>query len=119
DPARGIGPYRPGGFTPSPVRGRHNRLTTVSASHAFTLTARTRKVTMDEFGWLDVQPGKTTGLENKATIMRDGAFGGKDRIWWTDGDTVWFRRSKSNPDTLRRHNDFVAKGDYKHIETQG
>lgn len=74
---------------------------------------------MGDFDWLDVQPGKLTGLEQRAKIMRDGAMKGKDRVWWTDGDYVFFRRKKSNPTTLARHNRFVAKGDYKHVETQG
>ncbi len=72
----------------------------------------------DEFDWLDLRTGEHTGLENRAEIMRDGAMLGKDRIWWTDGEYVWFRRSKSNPATLQRHNKFVAAGDYRHVETQ-
>lgn len=72
-----------------------------------------------ETSWLDLQPGTTTGLEQRAKIMREGAMKGKDRIWWCDGDYVWFRRAKSNPATLQRHDRFVAGGDYKHVETQG
>ncbi len=73
----------------------------------------------EEFGWLDSVATGYTGLEQKAQIMRDGAQDGKDRIWWCDGEYVWFRRSKSNPETLKRHDNFVADGDYRFIETQG
>lgn len=73
----------------------------------------------DEFSWLDVRPAVHSGLENRgAGIMREGGQGGKDRIWWCDGEYVWFRRSKSNPETLKRHDLFVADGDYTYIETQ-
>ena len=70
-----------------------------------------------EFDWLDVAT-PFTGLERKAQIMRDGGQEGKDRIWWVDGEYLWFRRNKSNPATLERHNKFVAAGDYKLIEIQ-
>ncbi len=74
---------------------------------------------MDEFGWLDARPAVHTGLENRGDgIMRDGGQFGKDRIWWTDGEYVWFRRAKSNPATLERHDQFCRSGDYRHVETQ-
>ena len=74
----------------------------------------------DEFDWLDVRPALHSGLENRGeSIMREGGQEGKDRIWWCDGEYIWFRRSKSNPETLKRHNKFVEDGDYKHVETQG
>ena len=73
----------------------------------------------DEFSWLDVRPAVPSGLENRgAGIMREGGQEGKDRIWWCDGEYIWFRRSKSNPETLKRHDQFVADGDYHYIETQ-
>jgi hypothetical protein len=74
----------------------------------------------DEFDWLDdgIESG-FTGLEKRAQVMRAEEQLGKDRIWFTDGDYIWFRRSKSNPATLERHNKFCAMGDYEHIETQG
>ena len=71
-----------------------------------------------EFDWLDVRPTQYTGLEQKAEIMRDGGQEGKDRIWWCDGEDVWFRRNKSNPETLKRHDKFTADGDYRYVETQ-
>jgi hypothetical protein len=70
----------------------------------------------DDMSWLEVS---TTVLEQRADIMRDGGQNGVDRVWWTDGEYVWFRRSKSNPETLKRHNEFCRTGDYKHVETQG
>ncbi len=74
----------------------------------------------DEFTWLDVQPTVYSGLENRGEgIMREGGQEGKDRIWWTDGEYLWFRRSKSNPATLERHNKFTEDGDYQFVETQG
>lgn len=77
--------------------------------------------TDNEFAWLEADSveQKITGLDNRAQIMRRGAQEGKDRIWWTDGDYIWFRRSKSNPATLERHNRFMSLGDYEYVETQG
>ncbi len=72
----------------------------------------------EEFAWLDTVQAPFTGLEQRADIMRPQAQDGKDRIWWTDGEYLWFRRSKSNPATLERHNRFMADGDYVYIETQ-
>ena len=71
-----------------------------------------------EFDWLDVRPAQYTGLEQRGGIMRPGEQEGADRIWFTDGDCVWFRRAAANPATLERHNKFVKAGDYKHVETQ-
>lgn len=71
-----------------------------------------------DFDWLDAQPAKHTGLEKKGSIMRPGEQLGADRVWFTDGTTVWFRRAASNPATLERHERFLKTGDYKHIETQ-
>ncbi len=74
---------------------------------------------IEEFAWLDdIKPTVHSGLENRADIMRPNAQNGKDRIWWTDGEYIWFRRNKSNPATLERHNNFVKTGDYRYIETQ-
>lgn len=70
----------------------------------------------NEFAWLDT--ATYTGLENKAQVMRDGGQDGKDRIWWCDGEYIWFRRNKSNPATLERHDKFIADGDYLYVETQ-
>lgn len=69
----------------------------------------------DEFAWLDT---KYTGLDSRAQVMRDGGQDGKDRVWWCDGEYIWFRRDKSNPETLKRHDKFVADGDYRFVETQ-
>jgi hypothetical protein len=71
-----------------------------------------------EFDWLDDIGNDFTGLEQRASVMRAAEQLGKDRIWFTDGEYIWFRRNKANPATLERHNKFVASGDYKHIETQ-
>lgn len=75
----------------------------------------------NQFSWLDdvkAVETRTTGLDKRAQIMRAEGQEGKDRIWFTDGEYVWFRRAKANPATLERHNNFVASGDYKHVETQ-
>jgi hypothetical protein len=70
---------------------------------------------MVDTSWLDDvrAPAPTPTAE----IMREGAQEGKDRVWWCDGKHVWFRRVKSNPATLQRHNRFVADGDYEYIRT--
>lgn len=73
-----------------------------------------------DFSWMDA-PTPTEGVSVTPTptapIMQRGAQDGKDRIWWCDGEHVWFRRGKSNPATLQRHNRFVADGDYEYIRT--
>jgi hypothetical protein len=71
----------------------------------------------DDMSWLEIT-APLTGLEQRADIMRPGAQNGVDRVWWADGEYVWFRRAKSNPETLKRHNAFCATGDYRHVETQ-
>lgn len=65
--------------------------------------------------WLDAV--ETPAPTATAEIMRQGAQEGKDRIWWCDGEHVWFRRRKSNPATVARHNRFIADGDYEYIRT--
>jgi hypothetical protein len=40
---------------------------------------------------------------------------GKSRTWLSDGEYVWFRRAKANPETLARHEKFVRTGQYKHV----
>lgn len=74
----------------------------------------------DEFGWLEADnvTQVVTGLDRRAEIMRPKNQLGKDRVWFCNGEYVWFRRAKSNPATLERHNRFVADGDYVHVETQ-
>lgn len=68
--------------------------------------------------WLDITPvAKLDNEANRALTMQQG-FLGKNRTWATDGEYIWFRRKQSNPETLQRHNAFVAAGDYQHIETQ-
>lgn len=70
----------------------------------------------NDFAWMD-EPVVTTPITPNAPIMQEGAQLGKDRIWFCDGEHIWFRRNKSNPATLERHNRFVAAGDYVHIGT--
>lgn len=68
----------------------------------------------------DIRPGaKLPGETRRAEVVQAGAMpGGRDRVWFTDGEYIWFRRAKSNPATLRRHDGFTADGDYEYIETQ-
>lgn len=78
----------------------------------------------DDFDWLDlgddaarIETARVPNETNRAQIMQAGAMLGKDRVWFTDGDYIWFRRKKANPATLQRHNRFTAAGDYEHIGT--
>jgi len=75
------------------------------------------EITLDDDSWLEIE-APTTGLSKRAPVMQSGGQNGVDRIWWTDGEYVWFRRAQSNPETLKRHNDFCKSGDYRHVETQ-
>ena len=80
---------------------------------------------VDEFSWLDVADDapieQTLHVPNvgklPGEVMQAGAKLGKDRVWFTDGDYIWFRRRLANPATLERHNRFTANGDYEHIGT--
>jgi hypothetical protein len=76
-------------------------------------------MTQESYAWLDAtpEPDVRVAMAPNADRMRQGALDGKDRVWWCDGKHVWFRRSKSNPATLQRHNRFVADGDYQYIAT--
>ena len=69
--------------------------------------------------WLDIRPGgkKLTKDQTRAPNMRKSALG-KARIWASDGEYVYFRRAKSNPETLKRHEAFIRTGDYRHVQTQ-
>lgn len=76
----------------------------------------------DEYSWLDDAPIEMTAhVPNREKafdeVMRQAAQLGKDRVWFTDGDYIAFRRKKANPATLERHNRFTANGDYEHIGT--
>jgi hypothetical protein len=71
--------------------------------------------------WLElpkVSPGKKLTGERKRFPSMAKKLVGKSRIWACDGEFVAFRRAKSNPETLKRHEAFLKTGDYKHIETQ-
>ena len=72
-----------------------------------------------ESDWLSDNVGKIVGEKKRAPSMqkRLGAEA-KDRVWACDGKYIWFRRKKSNPHTLQRHNAFISKGDYVHVDTQ-
>jgi hypothetical protein len=71
--------------------------------------------------WLElpqVSPGKKlTGERKRAPSMAKAPFG-KNRVWACDGTHVFFRRKKSNPETLKRHEDFIRRDHYVHVETQ-
>jgi hypothetical protein len=74
--------------------------------------------------WLDDKPSvrieggaKLTGEHKRAPSMAKKLLG-KSRVWACDGEYVYFRRKKSNPATLQRHNNFTASGHFKHVMTQ-
>jgi hypothetical protein len=67
--------------------------------------------------WLDTGTVRAAKLLPMAPIMRQGAFEGHNRKWYTDGAHVWFRRKEANPETIARHNRFMADGDYEYLGT--
>jgi hypothetical protein len=70
--------------------------------------------------WLElpkVSPGKKLTGERKRAPSMSATPLGKKRIWACDGEYVYFRRKKSNPETLKRHEDFIARDHYVHVET--
>ena len=69
--------------------------------------------------WLDIRSGgkKLTRDTTRAPTMQKSALG-RTRVWASDGEYVYFRRKKSNPETLKRHEAFLKTGDYQHVQTQ-
>ena len=69
--------------------------------------------------WLDIRSGgkKLTRDKTRAPTMQKSALG-RTRVWASDGEYVYFRRKKSNPETLKRHEAFLKTGDYQHVQTQ-
>ncbi len=75
-------------------------------------------MTQENYAWLDAEPDVRPSTHSPTTdVMRQGALEGKDRVWWCDGEHIWFRRRKANPATLERHNRFVSQGDYQFVAT--
>lgn len=79
---------------------------------------------MSDDSWLDLPDTAVIGAGNKikgekrrGNAMKKTPLG-KKRIWFSDGEFVWFRRKMSNPATLERHNKFIASGHYRHVDTQ-
>ena len=67
--------------------------------------------------WLDTGDIRSGIMLPFHPIMVKGAFEGRDRKWFTDGAHIWFRRKAANPETLARHNRFMAEGDYEYLGT--
>ena len=76
---------------------------------------------MAENDWLEL-PRVTAGTkltnERKRAPSMSATPLGKKRVWACDGSHVYFRRKKSNPETLKRHEDFIRRDHYVHVETQ-
>jgi len=71
--------------------------------------------------WLDtpaISSGKKLPNERQRAPSMSRGILGKKRVWASDGEFVYFRRAKSNPATLQRHEAFLKTGDYQHVETQ-
>lgn len=66
--------------------------------------------------WLET--GVVSQILPFAPIMRPGAYEGRNRKWYTDGAYIWFRRKEANPETVARHNRFMAAGDYEYLGTE-
>jgi hypothetical protein len=68
--------------------------------------------------WLDTGDVRAARLLPQAPpIMQKGAFEGRNRKWYTDGANIWFRRKEANPETVARHDRFMADGDYEYLGT--
>lgn len=67
--------------------------------------------------WLDTGDIRHSTILPMAPIMVKGAFEGRNRKWYTDGQYIWFRRKEANPETITRHNRFMAEGDYEYLGT--
>lgn len=77
-------------------------------------------ISIADTDWLEI--GSAADIRHStvlptAPIMQRGAFEGRDRKWYTDGQHIWFRRSQANPETVSRHNRFMAAGDYEYLGT--
>lgn len=76
---------------------------------------------MTDDSWLDlprvISGTKLTRERKRAPSMHKSPLG-KTRVWACDGEYVYFRRKKSNPETLKRHEDFIRRDHYVHVETQ-
>jgi hypothetical protein len=91
---------------------------------------------IEDFSWLEgtrIEAGgdaaRLTGAVDRATAMQHGARGIKNKMWHCDGYFVYFRRKMAttpmpgapeglNPHLARRHNEMIARGDYRHVATQ-
>lgn len=82
----------------------------------------TRRKKKDD--WLEIgeepriEPAKKLkGETGRASTMGKKLLG-KSRTWACDGEYVWLRRKQANPETIKRHEAFIASGEYKYVETQ-
>lgn len=74
--------------------------------------------------WLDiggenaavVTSAKMTGETKRMKAMTKRLLG-KSRTWMCDGDYVLIRRKQANPETLKRHEEFIAKNEYAYVAT--
>lgn len=75
-----------------------------------------------DFAWMDtgvnVRAGKKLPGERKRAKAMIKLPNGSSRVWYSDGEYVFFRRKKANPHSLQRHEAFIAKGEYEYVETQ-
>jgi hypothetical protein len=74
-------------------------------------------MTPAESNWLDTGDVRLSKLLPQHPIMRKGAYEGGNRKWFTNGANIWFRRKAANPETVARHNRFMAAGDYEYLGT--
>ena len=59
---------------------------------------------------------KMTGETKRMKAMTKRLLG-KSRTWMCDGEYVLLRRKQANPETLKRHEEFIARGEYKFLMT--
>lgn len=82
-------------------------------------------MTLADTDWLSTEGAATVvtssvkleGERARARTMA-GTLAGKQRVWATDGQYVYFRRRKAHEGTLTRHARFMESGHYKHIATE-
>lgn len=74
-------------------------------------------VSLESGDWLETGDVHSSILPF-APIMQRGAYEGRNRKWFTDGAHIWFRRKEANPETVRRHNDFMSRDEYEYLGTE-
>ena len=80
---------------------------------------------MNNESWLELPASADAKIETSAKMTGEAKrmramtkrLLGKSRVWLCDGEYVCLRRKLANPETIKRHEDFIAKGEDKYLAT--